>query len=338
MSNQKDILVSIVIPCRNEKNYINQTINSLIFQKNINGGIEIIVIDGMSDDGTREIIKDLSTKDKRIKILDNTKKITPVALNLGIKNANGAFICIMGAHSNYDENYIANCLSLFNQNPAVSCVGGPILSKGKNNFAKAAAIAMSSYIGVGNAKHRFPDYEGYAEMACFPMFKKSVFDEIGYYDETLVKNQDDEFCFRLRRNGGKIYISPLIKAEYFVRDKPSTLFKQYFNYGVWRIAVLKKHKIPIALRQYIPTLFFTGLIFFAFLSVLLNNLLIGIILPLTYLILLILFSTKILLKNGMGITSNFLLSVFILHLSYASGFIFGLFKNISSKPETAKYD
>jgi glycosyltransferase involved in cell wall biosynthesis len=327
MNSQSNILVSIVIPCYNEKEFIAQTINSLLSQKNVNGEQEIIVVDGMSDDGTREILESFSLKDEKLKILDNHKKITPTALNIGIKNANGEYICIMGAHSEYDENYIANCLKIFEQNPIALCVGGPIISKGKNNFSKAAALAMSSYIGVGNAKHRFPDYEGFAEMACFPMMKKSVFKMIGYYDEKLIKNQDDEFCFRLRRNGGKIYISPIIKSEYYVRDKPLRLFEQYFNYGVWRIAVLRKHKIPIALRQFAPTLFLFLVFLLALGSFISDNVIIGFFLPVSYTTILFLFTLNILFKHGIKISLNFFLAVLILHFSYAFGFIVGLFRN-----------
>jgi succinoglycan biosynthesis protein ExoA len=315
------VLISVIIPCYNEEKFIENCINSLVKQKGINGSFEIIVVDGISTDSTRFILKGLTLKYSNVKVIDNTKRITPVAFNFGIKNSSGEYICIMGAHSEYDENYLANCIKLFNEHPEVSCVGGPILSKGKNNFAKAAAIAMSSPVGVGNAKHRFPEYEGYAEMACFPMFKRSVFDEIGLYDESLVRNQDDEFCFRLRLNGGKIYISPSIISEYYVRDTPAGLFRQYFNYGKWRIAVLKKHKIPIALRQFVPAFFFIAVLLLAVVSLVTGNIIVGITLPLIYILLISASAFKVLLYKGFIVAASFVLSVFILHLSYAAGFM-----------------
>lgn len=320
-------LISIIIPCLNEEAFIEKCLFSLVRQKNIPGDFEIIVADGMSTDSTRSVIQKLSAQFGNIKMIDNPKRITPSAFNIGIKNSSGRYICIMGAHSEYDENYLANCLKLFNEHPEVSCVGGPIKSKGKNDFAKATALAMSSSIGVGNAKHRFPDYEGYAEMACFPMFKREVFDEIGLYDESLVRNQDDEFCFRLRLNGGKIYISPSIVSEYYVRDSPSKLFNQYFNYGKWRIAVLKKHKLPIALRQFVPVLFFALLFLLVLLSVFTQNTLMGIILPVVYITTIVLFSVKILLKNNLSIAINFIFAVPVLHISYAAGFVAGILKS-----------
>lgn len=167
-------LISVVIPCRNEAAYIEKTIESLFQQKNIPGEIEIIVVDGMSTDGTKDLLNKTLSEDKRLRIILNPKKITPVAMNLGIKESQGEFIAIMGAHSEYDKNYLSECLKLFNIDSSIMCTGGPIFSEGKTNFGKAAAIAMSHPIGVGNAKHRFPNYEGYAEGAGFPVFKKEV--------------------------------------------------------------------------------------------------------------------------------------------------------------------
>jgi len=321
------MLISVIIPCYNEEKFIEKCINSLFRQKNISGDFEIIVVDGMSRDNTRTILERMASSDGRLKIVDNNKKITPVAFNLGIKNSSGEYVCIMGAHSEYDENYLSNCLKLFNEHPEVSCVGGPIISKGRNVFAKAAAMAMSSPVGVGNAKHRFPDYEGYAEMACFPMFKREVFAQVGLYDERLVRNQDDEFCFRLRLNGGKIYISPLIVSEYYVRDSPGKLFRQYFDYGKWRIAVLRKHKIPIAFRQFVPALFFFTVFLIAILASLAGMPVLGLVLPAFYIGALIAASAKVLLHSGPGIAAAFFSAVFILHFSYAAGFIAAFFSS-----------
>ena len=109
--------------------------------------------------------------------MDNVQRTTPFALNLGIKEAQGKFIYIMGAHAEYADDYLSNSIKLMEEYPEASCVGGPITSEGKNDFGKAVAYAMSGSMGVGNAKHRFPEYEGYAEMACFPVFRKEVFDK-----------------------------------------------------------------------------------------------------------------------------------------------------------------
>jgi glycosyltransferase involved in cell wall biosynthesis len=323
--------ISVIIPCRNEKDFIQDTIKSLLNQNGLSGNIEIIVVDGCSTDGTKEILDQISLTDERVKVINNQKKVTPVALNLGITNSSAKYICIMGAHAEYSDDYLFNCLQLFKKHPEVSCVGGPITSRGKNNFAKAAAIAMSSSIGVGNAKHRFPQYEGYAEMACFPMFKRDVFDKYGFYDESLIRNQDDEFCFRISKAGEKIFISPKVKSIYYVRDSAVKLFRQYFQYGFWRVAVLQKHKTPISFRQQVPILFFSSIFLLVIAGFFFSNIYVAIILPLIYFLILIIFSIKIIINSGILIGANFILSVFILHLSYAAGFAWGVLNFILKK-------
>ena len=323
--------ISFVIPCRNEVKYISETINSILNQKIQYKDIEIIIVDGLSDDGTKEILSDIQKKDSRIIVIDNVKKITPVALNLGVKKATGDHIFILGAHAKITNDYVTNCFQIFENHNDVSCAGGPITSISNSALGKAIALAMSSSIGVGNAKHRFPDYEGYAEMACFPVFKKEVFNQIGYFDEELIRNQDDDFCFRLRKSGGKIYISSRVKSFYYVRESIRSLFKQYYQYGFWRIALLKKHKLPIALRQQIPFLFFSLVLILFFLGIFLNDLKISFALPGLYLLILILYTLKILIVEKKLYSRWLPLVIFSLHFSYGLGFAVGIIKKIILK-------
>ncbi len=319
-------LVSVIIPCRNEAEYIEKTIHSLYNQKNVPGEIEILVVDGMSTDGTQELLNKMSSEDGRLKLIQNPKKITPIAMNLGIKNAHGEYIAIMGAHSEYDENYLSECIKLFEKDSAIMCTGGPIFSEGRTNFGKAAALAMSHPIGVGNAKHRFPNYEGFAEGAGFPVFKKEVFEKIGLYDESLIRNQDDELNFRLTKAGYKVYLSPKVKSKYYVRDHPKKLFAQYFNYGFWRVATLKKHGTAVSFRQLIPTLFYLTIIITIIIAPLLTiNALITIFtIPVIYLVIIAIFTAKIIKEKGIKIGFRFPLAIMILHFSYAFGFLKGI--------------
>ena len=319
--------ISVIIPCYNEEKYIKECILSVLSQKKIHD-LEIIVVDGSSTDNTKDILNKLVNlyQDKEIIIVNNSQRITPVALNLGINRSSGDYICIMGAHAEYDDEFLSNCLILLKNPPEVSCAGGPILSKGKSNFAKAVAISMSSSIGVGNANHRFPEFEGYAEMACFPFFKREVFDKYGLYDESLVKNQDDEFCFRIRLKGEKIYISNKVKSAYYVKDSFSKLFSQYFSYGKWRIPVLLKHKIPISYRQQIPALFFLTIVLLLIIALYFNNIYIALFLPVIYLIALFGFALINFQKERFTVIKFIPLALFTLHFSYALGFISGIFK------------
>jgi len=323
---ENEPVISIVIPCKNEESFIEKCVISLLNQKGITGVVELLVVDGRSNDRTRSILSSLSSKYRNVIVLDNPNETTPYALNIGIKNSKGRFISIMGAHAEYDEFFLASGLELMDAHQDVSCVGGPIISIGKNNFGKAVALAMSSQIGVGNAKHRFPNYEGYAEMACFPIFRREIFSEIGLYDEFFIRNQDDEFCFRMNKNGGKVFISPKVRSKYFVRGNVISLFNQYYNYGLWRIAVIKKHRMPISFRQLVPFLFFSVSLIFIVYAIISGKLFIGVILPLVYLLLLIIYTVKVSINNSFLISLNFPLAVFTLHFSYAIGFFIGIFK------------
>jgi glycosyltransferase involved in cell wall biosynthesis len=321
----RNTMISVIIPCRNEKQYIRDTIFSIINQTIEGYSFEIIVVDGMSQDGTRELLFELSSLNQNISILDNPAGITPTALNIGIKYSRGKYIAILGAHAEYSADYFRQNLKIMEEHPEVSCTGGPIISNGKNNFAKAAAISMSSTIGVGNANHRFPDFEGYAEMACFPFFRKEVFEKYGLYDERLIKNQDDEFCFRIRLKGEKIFLSNKIKSTYYVRDSVSNLFRQYYSYGKWRIPVLLIHKTPISYRQQVPALFFSLVVLLFIVSFIVGNIFIGLCLPALYLITLSIFALSKLKSEKMGVVKYLPISLFVLHFSYALGFLSGLF-------------
>lgn len=320
-------LITAIIPCRNEEKYIAQCLKSLLEQKDVNDKMEILVVDGMSTDSTRAIVEKILKQYSQVKLLDNLSLYTPHALNIGIKSAKGVFVAILGAHAKYAKDYLANSLELIIEHPEVSCVGGPITCLGKTSFGKATALAMSSRIGVGNAYHRFPNYYGYAEGACFPVFRKEVFSEVGLYDENLVRNQDDEFNLRLRKHGLKVYLSPKVKSQYYVRESPQKLFTQYFDYGIWRAVVIKKHKLPASFRQLVPSVFiFTILI--CFITGLFMQgpwLYLSFFTPFLYSLFLIVATIRISFIHGWELAKFFPIAVSILHISYGLGLIRGMF-------------
>jgi len=314
--------LSVIVPCRNEAPNIESCLRSILCQQAPQGGFEIIVADGMSNDGTRAIVAELSGHDPRVRIIDNLEKIIPTAMNAGIRSARGRYIAILGAHAEYESDYLRVCVELLDERPEVCCVGGPIISKGKTTFGRAVAIAMSHPIGVGNAKHRFPQYEGYAEGACFPVFRREIFDKVGFYDEQLVKNQDDELNYRIALTGEKIFISPRAKCSYYVRDSATSLFRQYFEYGYWRVAVLRKHGSVPSMRQLIPVIFFLGMMLSLVAAVCLPQdwRILSIALPSIYLSILTVFGGLTTLRRR--VPAGLLLPVVtgIMHLAYAAGF------------------
>jgi succinoglycan biosynthesis protein ExoA len=244
--------VSVVVPCRNERTHIEACLRSVLSQTLPPDEVEIIVVDGRSDDGTRAILDLLEAKVPNLTLLDNPGRITPVAMNLGIRAARGEFVAILGAHTIYPPGYLEVCLDLMQAHPEADCVGGSITHEAETPFGQAVALAMAHPFGMGKAPHRNPDHEGYAEGACFPVFRRAVFDRVGFYDEALVRNQDDEFNLRLTRHGGRVWLSPHARAAYHVRESLPALFRQFFEYGYWRTAVLRRHRFKSLPRRFVP--------------------------------------------------------------------------------------
>jgi len=251
--------VSVVVPVRNEVEHIEACIRALMTQEDCPVGYEILGIDGMSDDGTREIVMALGAEDHRVRLLDNPAQIVPTALNIGVSRSSGAVIIRVDGHTTVAPDFVRQNLALFDEHPEAWSVGGPIVHRGKTPTARAIAAAMSSPVGVGGARHRFEHYEGYAEGTAFPAFRRWIFDRVGLFDEDLVRNQDDEFNFRITRAGGRIFISPRVKHDYFVRGSYRALFTQYLQYAYWKVVVMRKHGAVIAPRHLVPGVFVLAL-------------------------------------------------------------------------------
>jgi len=333
---------SIVVPCRNEKGHIETCIESILRQQLPARDLEVIVADGMSEDGTREILMRMAEQDSRLRMVDNPSKTTPSGFNAGIQAAKGQYIGILGAHTQYAPDYVRTCVTLLEEHPEVCCTGGPIISQGRSSFGRAVAAVMSHPVGVGNARHRFPDYEGYAEGACYPMFRREVFEKVGLYDENLIRNQDDEFNYRLTRAGEKVFISPRARCTYFVRETPSQLFRQYFQYGFWRVAVLRKHRLPASLRQLLPPLFWMMTVVSLLAALLLPGKWMhtaAAVLPVAYGVMLLGAGVGGALTRGWQVGLIFPAAAFIMHTAYAAGFSWGIVngnRNLVSRATSSK--
>jgi glycosyltransferase involved in cell wall biosynthesis len=252
--NNTEPAVSVIIPCRNERNHIETVIRSILDQKPPPGGFEVIVADGMSDDGTREILRRLSNDDSRLHIVDNPGLIVSKGLNVGIRKAKGNVIMRMDAHTEYAADYIFNCVEILRATGADN-VGGPWIAKGTGLIAGAIAAASQSSFACGGAYGHNPDYEGIVDTVYLGCWPRDVFDRIGMFDEELVRNQDDEFNLRLARAGGKIWQSPRISSRYIARNSLLALFRQYQQYGYWKVRVIQKHRRPASVRHIVPGIF-----------------------------------------------------------------------------------
>lgn len=327
--------VSVVIPCLNEKNYISKCLESLISCHYPKNDLTVYVCDGMSTDGTREIINHYSQNYNYIHLLDNPEKTTPYALNIGLKKSNAEIKIILGAHSEVYPDFIDQCLLAFKNDSAIGCVGGIIENEFDDATSEAISCAMSSVFGVGSAHFRTGTKEGFVDTVAFGAYKQEVFDAVGYFDEDLVRNQDDEFNYRVIKHGFKIYLSRSIRSKYYVRARFKKLFKQYYQYGYWKVYVNAKHKTVTTTRQIIPALFFAYLIF-CLLTVFINPLLgfYSSILLMVYLGLAIVSAWHVSKKtNKIPLVVN---SFFILHLSYGIGYIEGIFNFLIIRKKPSK--
>ena len=261
----KKIEVTVVVPILNEEKYIKNFLDSLLNQDYPKETLEIILVDGCSTDSTPGIIELYADKYDFIRLIENKKRTVQYALNLGIQNATGEIIVRMDAHAFYAKDYISQCVWHL-KNTDASNVGGPTVVKGKSKRQKIIAAAYGSPFALGGANHYKKSFEGYSDTVSWGCFRKDYLISIGMYDERLPRSEDDDLNYRIQKNGGKIYITPKVRSEYYPRDTFSKLFKQYFEYGVWKIAFIKKHNRPPRINQLIPMAFVLFLICFGILS------------------------------------------------------------------------
>jgi glycosyltransferase involved in cell wall biosynthesis len=243
--------VSIVIPCRNEKDHIEACVRSLLAQERPPHDLEIIIADGLSEDGTRDILAHLVEEDPCLLMIDNPRRIVSTGLNAAIKLARGQVIIRIDVHTEYAPDYIRQCLMVLQETGADN-VGGPWLAMGYGYVSRVIAAAFQSAFAIGGAPGHQPMYEGIVDTVYLGSWRREVFERIGLFDEGLVRNQDDEFNLRLTRAGGRIWQSPRIRSWYRPRNSLSSLFRQYLQYGYWKVRVIQKHRLPASIRHLIP--------------------------------------------------------------------------------------
>jgi len=260
--------VSVIIPCRNEEKYIEKCLDSLLAQDYPRDNLEFLIVDGVSEDKTKEIVKTYVNKYPFIQLLDNLKKFTSFGLNIGIKKAKGDIIIRMDAHAEYGKDYISQCVNSLKEYKADN-VGGAIktLPAGKSILARAIAIVLSSIFGAGSSFFRIGSKKPkWVDTVFGGCYKKEVFKKIGFFNERLIRSQDIEFNQRLRKSGGKILLVPDIKVYYYPQSTFKDFLKHNFNDGVWTLYPLKFGIKIFSWRHLIPLFFVLGLIVLAEIS------------------------------------------------------------------------
>jgi succinoglycan biosynthesis protein ExoA len=320
--------VTVVMPVRNERTHIQRSIEAILAQDYCPDRMEILIADGGSTDGTREILDDLASNHPGITVFDNDGRIVSTGLNMAIAHAHGEIVIRVDAHAEIAGDFVRQSVLLLQGHPEAWEVGGPIVHRGRTTFARAAAVAMSHPMAVGRASHRFPGYQGYAEGAAFPAIRRWVFDRVGFFDERLVRNQDDEFNYRIVHAGGKVYLSQSVRYVYYVRESPRNLFRQYLQYGFWRVPVIRKHGRPTAARQLAPPAFVVLIPTLAVVGLFAHSLRVGLALPAAYAVVLLALAVAALPKAGVAVGLLVPVAVATMHIAYGLGFAYGWLRSI----------
>ena len=331
-------MLSVIVPIYQEEKYISKCIDSMLSQDYPKDDLEIILVDGMSKDRTREIVATYTAKYPFIRMIDNPERIAPCAMNRGIKEAKGDVIIRLDAHVYYPKNYFSLLVEKLNELPGAENVGALCNTLPVNDSITAQSIAavLSSSFGMGNSHFRVgADKEMEVDTVPFGCFHKSIFDKVGLYDEELVRNQDDELNARIIKAGGKIYLIPQLVCEYYARDTAKKVFKMFYQYGVFKPLVNKKLGSPATVRQFFPLFFVLGL---------LVGPVVCLFLPVLWwayfavIMLWFILATSFSLKDSKNLkrilTQNWI--YFVVHFGYGWGYIVGIYKILFHRPFVAQ--
>ena len=332
--NQNIPVVSLLIAMKNEEKYISDCLESLFAQDYPAEKLEVLILDGLSKDKSREIVKQLIQGKIHYKLINNPQVIQSSAWNLGIEKSSGQIISIVSAHSILSKNYVSKAVDTFFRTGA-DLVGGPMNAIGENNIAKVISIATSSPFGIGGAKFHYTNKEEIVDTVYMGFCARELYETVGGFDEEMVRNQDDELSYRILDNGGVIVCNPEIESNYFNRASFRSLWKQYFQYGYWKVRVLQKHPKQMRIRQFIPPLFVFSLLLSIILTLSFNwGWLILILTTGSYLIANITASLNIAIKERKEYLVFLPGTFVIIHLSYGLGFLIGLIKFLNRWSDT----
>ena len=321
--------VSIVIPCYNEERYIGIVLENLQRQYPIERS-EIIVVDGKSEDGTRGIVEGFIGRPDTtlVRLIDNPARNIPTALNLGIKAATGEIIIRMDAHSVPSANYVRRAVEVLEEGET-EVVGMPwrIAPGAGTPTARAIALAVAHPFGIGDAKYRATNVQTqYVDTVPFGVFRKSLWTRLGGFNEELLANEDYDFYYRVRRDGGRVLLDAAAHSTYFARPTLKELAKQYARYGGWKAQMVKLHPESIRPRQVVAPAFVLALIGLGTLGLVWRPgwlALLGVVVA--YAALALWFGFRAAAKRGeVGLTVPVAFVFFVLHVTWGGSFLRGL--------------
>ncbi len=318
--------VSLILPIRNESHYIEQCLDAIFEQDYNHANMELIIVDGISTDDTNEIVLEYIKNHQSIptRLISNRRQIVSTGMNLAIKKASGDIIVRIDGHCIVAPDYVRQCVAVLDETGA-DCVGGMQTGIGQTRIGVANALTNKTPFGIGNAKFHYASKPDWVDTVYLGAYKKKVFEKIGYFDEELIRNQDDEFNFRLRQAGGRIRLDQRISSTYYNRGTLIGLFNQYFLYGMYKVRVIQKRGSISSWRHLVPGLFVLSTAVSIFIAAIFR------ITPVYFCVLgpYLLANTIASLSATRSNLSNMpfvMLSFSVMHLSYGLGFIWGFWK------------
>jgi len=319
--------VSVIMPVRNEANFIRRSVQAVLDQDYPRDRMEIIVAEGRSSDSTRDLVEEMRRDHSHLHLIDNPGEIVSFGLNAALRIAKGEIVVRVDGHCEVAPDYVRRCV-LHLLEDGVDCVGGPIETIGETYSARAIAAAMSSTFGVGGSAFRVAgDSQRLVDTVPFPALRRDTIESAGPFDEELVRNQDDEYSYRLRKLGRTILLAPDIRSRYYSRVGLGKLWRQYFQYGYWKVRVLQKHSRQMSARQFVPPLFVITLLlllltaaFYSWAQTLLATVVT------VYLVVAFAASLVAAAKNELRLLPLLPPAFLIMHLAYGAGFLLGLLR------------
>jgi glycosyltransferase involved in cell wall biosynthesis len=254
--------VTIVVPCRNEEKYIARCLESILENDYPKDRMEILVLDGMSEDRTREIVASYRQRYPMVRLVDNPKKHIPVAMNIGIREARGERILKMDAHSTYQPEYISKCVRYQDEYDAENAGGVWKMVPGADTtMAKAIVLGLGHRFGSGNANVKVGvEKPTWSDTTAFGCFRRDLFERIGMYDEHLLSSSDLDLNQRIQAAGGGILVVPDVVINYLADANLRALHRHVFADGVWVSYVMKFGKKAWSWRHWVPAIFVVSLV------------------------------------------------------------------------------
>lgn len=314
------------MPIRNEASFIAQSLGAVLVQDYPPEQLEVIVVDGESTDSTQDVVRKFMKAHSNLNLASNPGRIVPTAMNIGIKQAHGDVIVRVDGHTIIAPDYVRQCILALRRSGADN-VGGRMDARSSGSIGEAVAAATSSPFGVGGARFHYSDREEWVDTVYMGTWPKEVFERVGLFDEEMVRNQDDELNYRILDHGGRILLCPAIRSVYYNRSRLRSLWRQYFQYGYWKVRVMQKHPRQVRIRQLVPSVFVASLVLSSLggffwapswmaLGIILLAYLVGLLLAVMQL------ARSTPLKQMMVLPIVFS----VLHASYGTGFIAGLLR------------